>query len=482
MTRETITLGSTRSTHHEAESPDRTGRGLDEGSTRVSSKTEEPDCRPFAVPRTDRERALATRGTFLFHLRPIRLPARTVRWAHTFGLGGSSLVLWLVLAFTGVLMLLVYQPVPDVAWDSVRALDDGARFGPLVRGVHYWSANLLVAVLLLHVARVVLTGGYHRPRRLNWTVGSALLLLVLGSAFTGYLLPWDQRAYWAVTISTGMLSYVPAIGETLQRVVRGGAEIGSETLLAFYTYHTTVIPVLLIGGMAFHFWRVRKAGGVVEPPGEGEGKNGPSDKVLFYPDLLVRELAQALVVLAVVVLLGVLVGASIGERANPGMSPNPAKAPWYFMGFQELLIHLHPVFAVLVVPVAALAGFVMLPLLGRDDGPAGRWFLTRTGRRTAAGAAVLAVVLTALAVLVDEGLGSSSATSAGWVARGLVPLVVVAAILVLAWVLLRRRLGADRNEALQAIVVFLFVAFATLTVIGVFFRGPGMALQPPWGG
>ncbi len=445
-------------------------------------KKDESTPRSWSVPRTDRERALATRGTFLLHLRPIRLPARSVRWTHTFGLGGSSLVLWIALAFTGILMLLVYQPVPDVAWDSVHTLTDAVRFGPLVRGVHYWSANLLVAVVLLHVARVVLTGGYHRPRRLNWAVGSSLLLLVLGSAFTGYLLPWDQRAYWAVTISTGMLPYVPGIGDALQRIVRGGAEIGSETLLAFYTYHTTVLPVLLIAGMTFHFWRVRRAGGVVEPPAHGDGGNEQPERILFFPDLLVREIVQSLVVLAIVVLLGVFVGASIGERANPGMSPNPAKAPWYFMGFQELLVHLHPTFAVLVLPASALVGFAFLPLLGRNDGPAGRWFLTANGRRSAAGAAMTAVLLTALAVVADDAFRAADATPGGWIARGLVPMAILVGIIALAWVGLRRRFGASRNEALQAVVVFLFVSFATLTVIGVFFRGEGMALRLPWGG
>ena len=140
-----------------------------------------------------------------------------------------------------------------------------------------------------------------------------------------------------MTISTGMLSYVPGVGDALQRIVRGGAEIGSETLLAFYTYHTTVLPVLLIAGMAFHFWRVRRAGGSRRATADGDDKKERPERILFFPDLLVREIAQALVVLAVVVLLGAFVGASIGERANPGMSPNPAKAPWYFMGFQELL-------------------------------------------------------------------------------------------------------------------------------------------------
>jgi quinol-cytochrome oxidoreductase complex cytochrome b subunit len=434
--------------------------------------------RPFAVPATDRERALATRGTFLFHLRPVRLSSRAARWSHTFGLGGSALVLWVALAASGILLLLVYQPVPDVAWDSVGTLEGAVRFGPLVRGVHYWSSNLLIVVVLLHVARVVLTGGFHRPRRVNWLVGAALLLFVLAAAFTGYLLPWDQRAYWAITISTGMLSYVPLVGEALQHVVRGGAEIGSETLLTFYTFHTTVLPVLLVCGMAFHFWRVRKAGGVVEPHAAEGGARAPNERILFYPDLLVREAAQALVVLAVVVVLGAFVGATMGARANPGMSPNPAKAPWYFMGFQELLIHLHPTFAVLVWPAAAALGFLALPLLG-DGTERGRWFLDPGGARIARWTAAAAVAVTGGAVIADESLGASGGAAGAWLIRGLIPTLALLGLLAGLWGLLRRR-GVGRDETLQALVVFLFVAFATLTLIGVFFRGEGMALTTPW--
>ncbi|MGD8375097.1 MAG: cytochrome b N-terminal domain-containing protein [Acidobacteriota bacterium] len=428
------------------------------------------------LPRTDRERAKLTRGTFLFHLRPIRLPRRTVRWTHTFGLGGSSLVLWCTLALTGILMLLVYQPVPDVAYDSVRTLTDAVRFGPLVRGVHYWSANLLVVVVLLHVARVVFTGGYHRPRRLNWIIGAALLGGVLAAAFTGYLLPWDQRAFWAVTISTGMLSYVPLIGAGLEAIARGGTDVGADTLLTFYTYHTTVLPVLAIVLMAFHFWRVRRAGGVVEPPPDGEETE---EKVLFFPDLLLREASQALVVLALVVVLGAVVGAPIGERANPGMSPNPAKAPWYFMGFQELLIHLHPVFAVLVVPLAALVAFVALPWLGNDDGATGCWFLSEAGRRAAGVAAILAAVLATAGVLLDASLPPSSG---GLLSRGLVPTALLAGATAVVVLGLRHRLRLGRNESLQTVIVFLVVGFATLTLVGAVFRGEGMALAFPWGG
>jgi len=436
----------------------------------------------WRLPSTDRERALATRGTFLLHLRPIRLSGRTVRWAHTFGLGGSGLVLWCTLAFTGILMLLVYQPVPDVAYDSVRTLVASVAFGPLVRGVHYWSANLLLAVVGLHVARVVFTGGYHRPRRLNWVVGCGLLVGVLASAFTGYLLPWDQRAFWAVTISVGMLAYVPVLGDALQQLVRGGSEIGAATLLTFYTYHTTVLPVLAIGLMAFHFWRVRKAGGVIEPPADEPGDGSSPSRVLFLPDLLVREVGQALVVLALVVVLGALIGAPIGERANPGMSPNPAKAPWYFMGFQELLLHLHPFFAALLFPAAAIAGFVTLPWIARDEGPAGRWFLSARARRAASAAAVTGVALVVAGILVDDAVGRSSIAGPGWLARGLAPTLLLAGLVAAGAILLHRRFGLGRNEVVQAVLALLVSILVAMTLIGVFFRGEGMALTVPWSG
>ena len=270
-------------------------------------------------------------------------------------------------------------------------------FGALVRGVHYWSANLLVLVMLAHVARVFLTGGYHGPRQFNWVIGCGLLLGGARHNFTGYLLPWDQLAYWAVTISTAMLEYVPLVGEALQRVARGGPEIGTQTLVSFYALHTTIVPVVLMALMGFHFWRVRKAGGVVEPPAAPGGAESEEAKRLFLPDLLLRELVQALVIAAVVVVLAALIGAPLGERANPGMSTNPAKAPWYFVGFQELLIHLHPTFAVLVIPLLAGVGFLLLPYLSSDDEPAGRWFLSATGRRTATLAAAAALVATPLA-------------------------------------------------------------------------------------
>jgi len=430
------------------------------------------------VPTSDRERALVTVHTLVLHLRPVRVPRRTLRFTHTFGLGGSSLLLVLVLAASGLLLTLGYEPAPGAAYDSLVRLENEVRFGSLVRGVHYWSANLLMVIVLAHLARVLLTGGYHGARQFNWVVGCGLLLLALANAFTGYLLPWDQTAYWAVTISTGMLGYVPALGPLLQAVARGGAEIGPQTMVVFYTLHTSIVPAALLGLMAFHFWRVRKAGGVVvPPPRSGEGP-GADESVLFVPHLLAREAAASLVVLAVVVVLGAALGAPLGERANPGMSPNPAKAPWYFLGLQELLVHFHPVVAVVVLPLALGLGLLLLPYLTAEAEPAGAWFLSARGRRASVTAAVVALVTTPLAVVLHDRLGGGS--SGGLVSGGLLPLVVVVIAVALLLQQLRRRHGLTRNETAQALVVLLGTVFAVLTLVGILFRGQGMALRWPW--
>jgi len=429
-----------------------------------------------AWPETDRDRARLTRFTFLTHLRPVSLHPRALRWSQTFGLGGSSLVLLLLLVATGALQMMVYQPVPGAAYDSIGALENDMAFGFLVRGIHYWSANLLVLVAFLHALRVLFTGGYGGQRRFTWVLGAVLLMIVLLSCFTGYLLPWDQLSYWATTISTGMLTYVPGIGVRLQEIVLGGPEISELTLGRFYTVHTTGAPVALLPLAAWHFWRVRRAGGVVypkdDPPREGE-----PEKVMFWPHLIVREVAQGLAVVALVMVLAAMFGAPLGEAANPGMSPNPAKAPWYFMGFQELLIHFHPVLAVLILPLLAVVGFLALPYLAPAEVPEGHWFLSDAGRRSAGVAALLALVLTPIIVVWDEHAGL---IGDGLVTGAVIPLakLIVVCVLLAYWA--RRKAGPA--EGVQAVLVYLLMSFVVMTVIGVWFRGPGMALVWPWMG
>jgi len=436
------------------------------------------------VPTSDRDRKWIVFNTLVLHLRPIKVPVATLRYSHTFGLGGMSLVLFGLLAGTGILLMFVYSPSETGAYDSILSLRSEYLFGELVRNVHHFSANLVIVVALLHLLRVFFTGGFHGPRRFNWVVGLGLLLCVLASNFTGYLLPWDQLSYWAVTISTAMLGYVPLAGGWLQEVIRGGPEVDGETLNNFYTLHTTLVPVLWIGLMGWHFWRVRKAGGVVLPRrGESGESAEPSEKVLFLPELLLRETAVALALIAVVLLLAIFFAAPLGAPANPGMSPNPAKAPWYFLGFQELLMHFHPAFAVFVIPLLVLGALLAIPYLRYDDERGGVWFHSDSGRRGALLAALIGVPLTVVWVLFDEWLANAGGwlpTWAPWVRSGLLPLAAVLLVAAGFHLWIRRSVARDRNAAVQATFVLLAVSFVVLTVIGIFFRGAGMALSWPW--
>jgi quinol-cytochrome oxidoreductase complex cytochrome b subunit len=160
--------------------------------------------------------------TLALHFRPRRVVEKTLRFSLTWGLGGIATVLVCLQLFTGILLKFAYGPVPTHAYASLVHLQEDYLFGRLVRSLHFWSANLLVGVVCLHGLRVIFTGGFHPPRRLNWVVGLILLVLVLASNLTGYLLPWDQLAYWATTICVSMLEYIPAIGSRLQQIILGG--------------------------------------------------------------------------------------------------------------------------------------------------------------------------------------------------------------------------------------------------------------------
>jgi len=386
-----------------------------------------------------------------------------------------------LLAATGILLKFVFEPVPERAYESIVYLQDQVPFGQLIRNLHRWSGNGLVLVTFLHSLRVFFTGAIDPPRRGNWLIGMVLFAAVVLANFTGYLMPWDQTAYWAVTISTSMLEYIPLAGQTLADWALGGDEPGSVTLLNFYTLHTAILPALLVLVLPFHFWRIRKVNGLVVPRSPEEPPGSGAHTVPVIPHLLSREVAVALLLLAALLLFSMFVNAPLGEPANPGLSPNPTKAPWYFMGLQELLLHFHPLFSVFVIPALLLGGLLVIPWLASAHDTAGIWFASRTGRRVSLLSVTVALLVTVVTVLVDESLRSgSSAGAPGIVGRGLLPLATIfigCAGYVLA---LKRIFVASRAEILQALFALAVTAFVTLTVIGVWFRGPGMQLT--WAG
>lgn len=422
-------------------------------------------------------------ANLLLHLHPKMVPEEALALERTFGLGGMALVLFLVLIATGALLLFSYEPSTERAYASVASIQEEVPFGAFVRGIHHWAGNLLLVVAFLHLLRVFFTGAFLPPRRFNWGLGLGMLLVVMAADFTGYLLPWDQLAYWAVTIGTGMLQYVPLAGDALQRMARGGDEVGPKTLSLFFVLHIALLPILLFLLTGFHFWLVRKAGGVMLPGVSGRGGAPRPALVPVRPNLLVREGVASLVLLAVLLVIAAVVSAPLEEQANPGMSPNPAKAPWYFMGIQELLVHLHPSFAVLVVPLLVIAFLAGMPFLRYGEAPSGSWFHSERGKRAALLAAAAALLIVPAAVLLDERVLQWTRLSPALppaIATGLVPLALWGIVVLALVLLLKRSLALSRFETVQSLFAFVTVAFLVLTAVGVLFRGQGMRLEWPW--
>lgn len=214
-----------------------------------------------------------------------------MRFPLTWGLGGAAVLMVFLQFLTGLLLDFVYEPFPVQAYLSVQHIQNELFLGRLIRNMHHWTGHLLVVVVCLHMARVFSCGAFSSPRRRNWYMGLALLLLVLTANFTGYLLPWDQLAYWAVTIGTAMLAYMPGAGETFQILLRGGTEVSGATLRTFHTIHTTILPICFLFCLSYRFWCIRKAGGLLVDVQKKQ------EWLPAVPELLVRELAATAVVL-----------------------------------------------------------------------------------------------------------------------------------------------------------------------------------------
>jgi quinol-cytochrome oxidoreductase complex cytochrome b subunit len=309
-----------------------------------------------------------------------------------------------------------------------------------------------------------------------------MFLAVLTSNITGYLLPWDQLAFWAITVCTGMLEYLPGIGSWLQNLVRGGSEIGPATLSIFFAIHTAVMPAGLLILMPFHFWRVRKAGGLVVPRTPAENPSNRGDSVPTIPNLILRELVVALVLIAVIMFISAIFNAPLGAEANPGLSPNPTKAPWYFAGVQELLLHVHPLFAIFIIPLLMIIVLFSIPYINYQTDTAGVWFASLKGRTMAVWSAVVAVIVTPLGIVLDEFVIDFSAwlpDIPGEISDGLIPFALVITAALLFYKLIKTKFSSNNNEALQSVFVLLVVAFIILTITGIWFRGQGMALIWP---
>lgn len=325
-------------------------------------------------PDSERNKSLTVFSNFFLHIRPVHLRAGGEKFSYTFGLGGISFLLFLILTVTGVMLMFYYVPDVNRAYRDMKDLQFAVPLGVLLRNMHRWGAHAMVAIVVLHMTRVFLTAAYKSPREFNWVVGVGLLVLTLMLSFTGYLLPWDQLAFWAITVGTNMAKSVPILGDHIRYALIGGNLVEQGALIRFYVLHCVVLPLAAAVLIGIHFWRLRKDGGISGPalvdeiapapalapvtapaPTEetkplktyglmalirgvapAEPKD-PEKTVSVWPHLFMRELAATLIVVSLLLAVSYFFNAPLEELANASVTPNPAKAPWYFLGLQELV-------------------------------------------------------------------------------------------------------------------------------------------------
>lgn len=326
---------------------------------------------------TPRDRAAHITGNVWLHLHPVKVRPRALEWTYTWGLGGISFLLYLILTVTGVLLMFYYRPTVDLAYRDMKDLDFAVTLGKFMRNAHRWSAQAMVVFVILHMVRVFLTGAYKKPREFNWGVGVLLLSLTLFLSFTGYLLPWDQLAMWAVTVGTNMAGATPFAGNEgpfssmlgvritndVRFVLLGGTVVGENTLLRFYVMHCVAVPLVAGVLLMLHFWRVRKDSFSAAP------YDAKEEKVEVWPHLIVREYVAAAACCLVIFAWSVWMDAPLEFLANPNVTPNPSKAPWYFVGLQELLVYFDPWIAGVLLPNMIIVGLMAIPYI--DPSPKG---------------------------------------------------------------------------------------------------------------
>lgn len=307
-------------------------------------------------------------------------------WWHT--LGSATLAVFLLQVVTGVVLATYYAPSPDHAYDSIRFIDHQVLSGALLRGIHHWGASAMVVLVIAHAVRVFAVGAYKYPREANWLIGIVLLLVVMGFSFTGYLLPWDQKAYWATAVGTNIGGTTPVVGGYIVTLLRGGAQLGSATLTRFYAFHVLWLPLALGAFVAVHLFVVVRQGIAPLPrvletgaPGRTSDPDYPTyyrrayaaskrGGVRFWPDIVAKDALVALAVVAVIVLLAATLGAPLERSADPTDTAYVPRPEWYFLPLYQLLKLVPGSFESFVafgVPAALVVALFALPFFDRGS-------------------------------------------------------------------------------------------------------------------
>ena len=473
------------------------------------------------LPDSDRARSSFVFDNVFLHIHPARTHRWTLRWSTTWGLGIMCTACFLITLVTGLLLMFYYKPYPEVAYQSIKDIHFVVPTGQFIRNIHRWAANLMVLGVFLHMARVFYTAAYRTPREFNWLVGMGLLIITLALSYTGYLLPWDQLAYWATTIGANVaqsprevtdalgITEILDIGGIQRELLLGSDVVGEEALIRFYVLHDFFLPLAMALLMAVHFWRIRKDGGLARPSDVDErlapvgpdaypvftqapqktyqlvalvkGKTpavgkGPENTLPSMPHLFYGELAVFMLTTLMCVGLSLWMDAPLKELANPNVPENPAKAPWYFLGLQEL-VSFSAFMGGIGIPSIVVLGLGLIPYLDREEEGSGLWFGGPGGSRLAVEAAL--VGLTAVSAI------EAFVISQGWLREWFPnihqlavtlfnPGTLIAGTYAVYSVWVVRRFNSIRAGALALFTCFL-CGYVVLTFIGAYFRGPNWA-------
>lgn len=470
------------------------------------------------APVSDRTRSSFVFGNVFLHLHSVRTHIWSLRWSTTMGLGMITTAAFLITLVTGILLMFYYKPYPDVAYQSIKDIHFIVPTGRFMRNIHRWAANVMVVAVILHMARAFYTASYRKPREFNWFIGWGLLVTTLALSFTGYLLPWDQLAYWAITIGAniaqspreitdamGITAYFD-IGGLQREILLGSETVGEESLIRFYLLHVMILPLILFLLMAVHFWRIRKDGGLAKPVDADErvaeeakafypvftdaptktyhlaavvkGKtpavnSGPEHTVPSMPHLFYAELGVLMLTTLICFAFAFYSDAPLKELANPLVPENPAKAPWYFLGLQEI-VSFSAFMGGIGIPMLCWIGLGLIPFLDKETEGTGEWFGGPGGAKLVGWSMVYGFA-TSIAV-------EAFAIRFGWIREWIPdvpqlvitfmnPGTVITALYAIFSIWVLKRFNSTRAGALALFTCFL-CGFIVLTVIGTYFRGP----------
>ncbi|KPK86900.1 MAG: hypothetical protein AMS27_04105 [Bacteroides sp. SM23_62_1] len=473
---------------------------------------------------------------FFLHIHSPKIHPHALRPTYTFGLGVILAFLFLIMIITGFILMMNYTPSVEQAYNSVKDIVFVVPGGKYIRNIHRWAAHGMVLVTFLHLTRTFLTGSYFGKRKWNWIIGICMLLVVMFMSFSGYLLPWDQLAYWAVTIGSNIaasareltdilgITNVLDIGGFFKKLLIGDETVGQTALTRFFMLHVVFLPITLMVLTGWHFWRIRKDGGLSRPLREesaspqvlkpsslqySKAGNLMSDDVKFqdrsdpdrerppvvqahgsissknqdtlradkriytWPVLMWIELSLLLFTTTIILIMAFVFDAPLREQANISFPENPAKSSWYFLGIQELVSY-SAFTGGLLIPLLFIAFLISIPFIDKEDRFSGIWFSGKQGLKIGAVTILYSLLITVILVFI--------AVKFGWFREwfgdipGFIIMIInpgtLSALFYILWsILIKTRTGSTRMAAI-ALFLCAMTGLIIYTSIGIWFRGP----------